>query len=226
MFAISRGQRDSFRRAQLDRFAGEAELFLRRHFEPRLRPCSPADVREAALRMHAAARARGLTRRAELLTCLACACVCGLDLFDDPRCAWLFHEDPRPGRAEPVLDCNIDTFAANLAAPAHAGWFPDDPLAACEAAVTLGERALAEPGATLERALGAMLPARAALLATPRLGEFLAAADEAAARSQVGPRARTRHTLIAWVLGVGFVDDPLCRPVLPFLRAAEPGAAG
>lgn len=225
MLAFSRQQRDGFRRAQLDGFAAQAELFLRRHFAARLRRCSSEEVREAALRVQALGQERGLTRRGELLGCLACACVCGVSLFDDPRCVWLFHQDPRPDRLAPVLDFNIDTFTTNLGASVDEGLFSADALADCEDLVLVGEQRLQEAGGTLERALLAMTPARAQLLATPHARRFLTMVEAEAERQQLGPRARTRHALIAWLLGVGFLEDPLCRPVLPFLRAAETDAS-
>lgn len=223
MVALSREQIEDIRRAQLEDFAEDAEAFLRRHFEPRLRPCSSADVRDAVRLACSIGRERDLTRRGEVLIYLACASVCGVFLFEDPRCVWLFDEEPTPGDIKLINNFDIRTFAHNLGAPPTSRFFDDDPLTGFEDVVRAAERRLAGDGsdAGIARALAAMTPAREELVESPYFARFLSAAREAGEGQRLSARGLTRYTLMAWLFGVRFVDDPLCRPVVSFLRAAE-----
>ncbi|EYF01303.1 hypothetical protein [Chondromyces apiculatus] len=223
MVAFSRQQIDAYRQAQRDELTADAEVFLRQHFEERLQPCSSAEVRESVLLALTLGEAYDLTLRSEIFIYLSCACVCGLYLFEDPRCQWLFHEVPAPENLAAVTNFNLDTFAHNLGEAPIAGFFADDPFDGHEASVLAAERELRRPGAVMARALLAMTPARERLVATPHLTQFLSVAREHAERHGLGGQALTRYILLAWLFGVRFVDDPLCRPVLPFLRAADAG---
>ncbi|EYF01301.1 hypothetical protein [Chondromyces apiculatus] len=226
MVAFTREQVATLRRTLLDDFAEDTEAFLRRHFEPRLRACASADVREAVVLAHAEGGAHALRRRGEIRIYLACACVAGLFLFDDPRCLWLFHEEPTLSRVESVTNFSIRTFARNLGAPAAKGFFAGNPLEGFEETVRAAEQHLVHPDHPgLKRALVAMTPAREAFVATPHVEHFLRVAQDLGERQGLRERALTRYILLAWLFGVRFVEDPLCRPVMAFLDVAARGSA-
>ncbi|WAS96596.1 hypothetical protein [Nannocystis punicea] len=227
MISISGNQLHALRRVSLDEFAEEAEQFLRRHFESRLRRTTSNDIREA---VHLACRLgheHAITCRSELLIYLACACVCGLFVFDDPRCAWLFHGRLDSDDVDGALHCNIGTFAENLEAAVGSGFFSEDSLAGFEEAVIAGEQRLAVQPDALERVLRTLTPARAGFMGTPQFARFLELARIDGERLRLRGRASDRHLLLGWLFGPRFVDDPLCQPAVAFLRAleAEPGGA-
>ncbi|AKT39528.1 hypothetical protein [Chondromyces crocatus] len=225
MVALPREQVESLRRAQCEEFAEEVEAFLRRHFEARLRPCSSDEVRAAVQLGIELGEAQGLTLRGEVRIYLACACVCGLFLFEDPRCAWMFHEQPTLGAAEAPTNFAIQTLARNVGEVT--GFFVDDALAGFEEAVSAAERevypARDEAGprssAGMKRALLTMNPARARFVGAPDVDAFLHVARAQAERLGLEGEKRTRYVLLAWLFGVRFVEDPLCKPAVAFLHA-------
>ena len=221
MITVSAQQVATFNRSQFDEFATSAEVFLRHHYGVRLRGCTSVDLRDAIDVANDLGRARGLARRSEILLYLACACTCGLFLFEDPRCTWLFHESSGQEVIEIPSNWNIHTFAVNL--EAVPGFFSEGLLVGFEELVLAAER---RPGRPLDEALRMMTPERERFIVTPYFDQFLSAARSASDRWGLEPRVRDRHVLLAWLFGVQFMEDPLCRAATAFLHAARTGSGG
>lgn len=221
MIRISRQQIDAYRQAQINSFAADTESFLRRYFANRLRACSSEDIHDAVLLARVTAGEYDINRRGEMLTYLACACVCGLFLFEDPRCVWMFHERPALDRMDIVMNFNVRTFARNLETCLGYGFFREDSMDDYQDAVLTAERLLLQAGGEIKQALLSMTPAREWFVETHFFSRFLDVARTVGRQRDLVGHELDRYVFLGWLFGVRFIDDPLCRPVMAFLHEAR-----